>query len=86
MTVTTPARGVEVAGKSGAMSLEIEDGVAIITMDLPNEPVNKLNRAVKDDFIDLLRRLDGDSAIQAAVLISGKPDTFIAGAAVSSGS
>ncbi len=80
MTVTTPARGVEVAGKSGAMSLEIEDGVAIITMDLPNEPVNKLNRAVKDDFIDLLRRLDGDSAIQAAVLISGKPDTFIAGA------
>ena len=80
MTVTTPARGVEVAGKSGAMSLEVEDGVAIITMDLPNEPVNKLNQAVKDDFIDLMRRLDGDASIQAAVLISGKPDTFIAGA------
>lgn len=80
MTVTTPARGVDVAGKSRAMSLEVEDGVAIITMDLPNEPVNKLNRAVKDDFIDLMRRLDGDSSIQAAVLISGKADTFIAGA------
>ncbi|HEU5186801.1 MAG TPA: fatty acid oxidation complex subunit alpha FadJ [Gemmatimonadaceae bacterium] len=80
MTVTTPARGVDVAGKSGAMSIEVEDGVAIITMDLPNEPVNKLNRAVKDDFIDLMRRLDGDPSIQAAVLISGKADTFIAGA------
>jgi 3-hydroxyacyl-CoA dehydrogenase/enoyl-CoA hydratase/3-hydroxybutyryl-CoA epimerase len=80
MTATTATRQAEVSRKSGAMAIEVEDGVAVITMDLPNEPVNKLNQAVKDDFIELMRRLDGDATIQAAVLISGKPDTFIAGA------
>ena len=80
MTATTATRQAEVSRKSGAMAIEVEDGVAVITMDLPNEPVNKLNQAVKDDFIELMRRLDGDASIQGAVLISGKPDTFIAGA------
>jgi 3-hydroxyacyl-CoA dehydrogenase/enoyl-CoA hydratase/3-hydroxybutyryl-CoA epimerase len=80
MTATTATRPSDVSRKSGAMAIDVEDGVAVITMDLPNEPVNKLNRAVKDDFIELLRRLDGDASIQAAVLISGKADNFIAGA------
>jgi 3-hydroxyacyl-CoA dehydrogenase/enoyl-CoA hydratase/3-hydroxybutyryl-CoA epimerase len=80
MTATTPTRQSEVARKSGAMAIDVEDGVAVITMDLPHEPVNKLNRAVKEDFIELMRRLDGDASIHAAVLLSGKPDTFIAGA------
>jgi len=80
MTATTPTRQSDVVRKSGAMAVEVEDGVAVITMDLPNEPVNKLNRAVKEDFIELMRRLEGDAPIHAAVLLSGKPDTFIAGA------
>ena len=80
MTATAATPPAEVSRKSGAMTIEVDNGVAIITMDLPNEPVNKLNRAVKDDFIDLMRRLDGDASIQAAVIISGKADTFIAGA------
>ena len=80
MTATTPTRPSDVVRKSGAMAVEVEDGVAIITMDLPNEPVNKLNRVVKEDFIELMRRLEGDASIHGAVLLSGKPDTFIAGA------
>lgn len=80
MTATSAPRTTNAARKSGALTVDVEDGVAVITMDLPNEPVNKLNQAVKDDFIDLIRRLDGDASIQAAVLISGKSDTFIAGA------
>lgn len=80
MTAGIATRPTEVSRKSGAMAVDVEDGVAIITMDLPNEPVNKLNQAVKDDFIELIRRLDGDASIQSAVLISGKPDNFIAGA------
>jgi 3-hydroxyacyl-CoA dehydrogenase/enoyl-CoA hydratase/3-hydroxybutyryl-CoA epimerase len=80
MTATTATRPTEASRKSGAMAVDVEDGVAIITMDLPNEPVNVLNRVVKDDFIELMRRLDGDASIQAAVLISGKPNNFIAGA------
>ena len=58
----------------------IENGIAIVTFDLPGEPVNKLNGAVKRELESLLARLRDDSATRAVVLISGKPDTFIAGA------
>src|SRR5678815_5359671 len=63
-----------------ALSVEVTDGIAIITFDLPNESVNKLNRAVKDEFVALVSRLERDTTIQAAVFISGKPDVWIAGA------
>ncbi|HUR94387.1 MAG TPA: fatty acid oxidation complex subunit alpha FadJ [Gemmatimonadales bacterium] len=63
-----------------ALATEIENGIAIVTFDLPNEPVNKLSDAVKVEFEALLIRLRDDSSIRAAVLISGKPDSFIAGA------
>lgn len=55
-------------------------GVAFIVFDLPGEPVNKVSRATGEEFSDLLERLIADPAVKAMVLISGKPDTFIAGA------
>ncbi len=63
-----------------ALTTEIQDGVAVITIDLPNEPVNKFNRAVKEEFIALFDRLEHDLNIRAAVLLSGKKDSWIAGA------
>ena len=63
-----------------ALSVEVTDGIAIITFDLPNESVNKLNRAVKDEFVALVSRLERDTTVKAAVFISGKPDVWIAGA------
>ncbi|MFN2603351.1 MAG: fatty acid oxidation complex subunit alpha FadJ [Gemmatimonadaceae bacterium] len=63
-----------------ALSVEMHDGVALITFDLPNESVNKLNRAVKDEFVALVTRLERDTTVNAAVLISAKPDIWIAGA------
>ena len=54
--------------------------VAVITFNLPDEPVNKVNRAVKDELLATFDRLERDPAVRAAVLISGKKDTFIAGA------
>jgi 3-hydroxyacyl-CoA dehydrogenase/enoyl-CoA hydratase/3-hydroxybutyryl-CoA epimerase len=63
-----------------ALSVEIHSDVAVVTLDLPGEPVNKLARAMKDEFIALFDRLERDRNILAAVLISGKPDNFIAGA------
>ena len=72
------------AGPAGANTVairtDLRDGVAVVTLDLPNEPVNKLNRTVKDEVHALLDRLDADPNVIAAVLISGKKDTFIAGA------
>ena len=63
-----------------ALHTEILNGIAIITIDLPGEPVNKFNRAVKDEFVALFDRLERDLNVKASVLISGKKDTFIAGA------
>lgn len=63
-----------------ALTISIEDGIAIVTFDAPGESVNIISRSVKNEFIALFQRLESDEAIKAAVLISGKPDTFIAGA------
>src|SRR5438105_4168811 len=63
-----------------ALSVEVTDGIAVITFDLPNESVNKLTRAVKDEFVALVTRLERDMTVHGAVLISGKPDVWIAGA------
>jgi 3-hydroxyacyl-CoA dehydrogenase / enoyl-CoA hydratase / 3-hydroxybutyryl-CoA epimerase len=63
-----------------ALSVEVTDGIAVITFDLPNESVNKLNRAVKDEFVALVSRLERDTSVHGAVFISGKPDVWIAGA------
>ena len=63
-----------------AFSVATDNGIAVVTLDLPGEPVNKLNSAVSGEFKTLLDRLAADGGVRALVLISGKPDTFIAGA------
>ena len=63
-----------------AITTEIEDGIAILTFDLPNEPVNKFNRQVKDEMLALFDRLEKDPQVKAAVLLSGKRDIWVAGA------
>src|SRR4030095_12854721 len=63
-----------------ALSTVVEDGIAVVTIDSPGESVNIISRQVKNDFIALFQQLESDLSIKAAVLISGKPDTFIAGA------
>ena len=63
-----------------ALNLTVDDGVGIVVFDLPNAPLNIISRAVKNEFIALFQRLESDPSINAAVLISGKPDSFIAGA------
>jgi 3-hydroxyacyl-CoA dehydrogenase/enoyl-CoA hydratase/3-hydroxybutyryl-CoA epimerase len=57
-----------------------ENGVAVITFDLPGEPVNKLSAAARVELEALLIALRDDASVRAVVLISGKPDNFIAGA------
>ena len=63
-----------------AVTTVMEDGVAVMTFDLPNEPVNKFNRQVKDEMLALFERLEKDPTVTAAVLISGKKDIWVAGA------
>ncbi|HET7601288.1 MAG TPA: fatty acid oxidation complex subunit alpha FadJ [Gemmatimonadales bacterium] len=63
-----------------ALTVENENGIAVVTLDLPGEPVNKLTTALMDEWDALLARLRQDGTVRGIVLLSGKPDTFIAGA------
>ena len=60
--------------------MERDGRVAVALFDLPGASVNTLTTAVGDELIELLERLAGDDTVDAAVLISGKKDMFIAGA------
>ncbi len=79
---TTSHRRLATGDSTGrpAFTSEIQNGIAVVTFDLPGEPVNKLNTTVKTELESLLARLREDPSTRAVVLISGKPDTFIAGA------
>ena len=63
-----------------ALRLEHEDGIAIVTIDLPDEPVNKVTAGLRVEFAELFGRIESDTTVQGVVLMSGKPDTWIAGA------
>jgi len=63
-----------------ALTWELIDGIALVTLDLKGEPVNKISRAVKDEFLVTFAGLERDAAVQAVALFSGKPENFIAGA------
>lgn len=56
------------------------DGIAVVTLDAPGEKMNTLSASLNKSFDDILTKLENNSSIRAAVLISGKPDNFIAGA------
>jgi len=60
--------------------MTLHDGVAIVTFDLPGESVNKFSKPVIAEFVEVFERVEHDQSVQGAVLLSGKPDTFIAGA------
>jgi len=60
--------------------IEKENGVAVIWMDQPGEKVNKISIDLVDKFKIILDSLEDDKTVRAIVLISRKPDNFIAGA------
>ena len=67
----------------GAFDLALEeDGLAVLTFDLPGEKVNKFSRGVIRELAEVLLRLDREPRIRALLVRSGKPDVFIAGADV----
>ncbi len=67
--------------ENNPLSVEIlSNGVAIVTYDVPGEAVNTLKASFAGDFEKVLDELQNDSSVKAAVLISGKSDTWVAGA------
>ncbi|GAA4872412.1 fatty acid oxidation complex subunit alpha FadJ [Ferrimonas pelagia] len=60
-----------------------DDGIAVITMDVPGETMNTLRESFNGEVLEVLEQIRSDSAIQGVILTSGKPDSFIAGADIS---
>lgn len=66
-----------------AFRLEVEpDGLAVLTFDLPGERVNKYSAHVLLELEGVLDGLAKRNDVKALLLVSGKPDIFIAGADV----
>jgi 3-hydroxyacyl-CoA dehydrogenase/enoyl-CoA hydratase/3-hydroxybutyryl-CoA epimerase len=55
------------------------DGIALITLDAADKPMNVVSPEFIDEFIAAIERVAGDSAIKGAIVTSGKA-SFMAGA------
>lgn len=65
----------------GYLSTEKQDGILVVTLDQPDEKVNKLNEQLISEVQNLLQDAEQQN-IAGMVLISGKENNFIAGADV----
>ena len=70
----------EIGTRGSAVTAAVDDGVGVLTLDLPGESVNKFSRTVKAEFLAAFDVLQGDAAVRAIVITSGKKDMFVAGA------
>jgi 3-hydroxyacyl-CoA dehydrogenase/enoyl-CoA hydratase/3-hydroxybutyryl-CoA epimerase len=68
------------APRREALSMEPQETILVVTIDIPGSPVNTLSPALAGEFEKVFARVNDDSTIQGVVLTSGKPDGFIAGA------
>ncbi|MCG7531729.1 fatty acid oxidation complex subunit alpha FadJ [Psychrobium sp. MM17-31] len=57
-----------------------DDNIAIISMDVAGEKMNTLRAEFGEQMTTVLDELEANSALKGVVVISGKPDNFIAGA------
>ncbi len=60
-----------------------DDGVAVITMEIAGESMNVLKAEFADEINAVLEQVRSNKSIKGVVIISGKPDSFIAGADIS---
>ena len=63
-----------------AFTSTLEQGIAVVCFDVPGAPVNTISQAAGEELAALLDRLAQDPVVRGVVLMSGKPDSFIAGA------
>lgn len=67
-----------------SFSLQVrDDQIGVITMDVAGESINVLKAAFADEITNLLAEIKTNTKLKGLVFISGKPDSFIAGADIS---
>jgi len=62
------------------VNMKVKDGVAVVTIDSPGEKMNSLSEPVMREMEGIFNEVQSRGDINSAVLISGKPGCFIAGA------
>ncbi|MBI4209083.1 MAG: enoyl-CoA hydratase/isomerase family protein [Deltaproteobacteria bacterium] len=62
------------------LHLEIIKDVAVVTFDDPASKVNTISPQLSSEFQEIFDEIAKNNTVKASVLISGKPDNFIAGA------
>jgi len=60
--------------------MKIEEGIGIVTFDIPGEPVNTWTQEAIEEFFELIDALEKQSTLRGALLVSGKPNNFHSGA------
>jgi len=69
---------------TNSFSLQIrDDQIGVITMDIAGESMNVLKAAFADEISSLLSEINANTQLKGLVFISGKADSFIAGADIS---
>ena len=63
-----------------ALTLQHDDGIAVVTIDLPGAQVNTVTAGLRAEFAALFAQLERDKSVTGVVLLSGKTDTWLAGA------
>ncbi|XGW23931.1 hypothetical protein V3C99_005832, partial [Haemonchus contortus] len=66
----------------GSVKLEHKGDVAVIKMDIPNTKENILNETLTKELQDAFEKVGRDESVKSIVLMSGKPNSFVAGADV----
>jgi 3-hydroxyacyl-CoA dehydrogenase/enoyl-CoA hydratase/3-hydroxybutyryl-CoA epimerase len=57
-----------------------ENNIAHLVMDVANESMNTLKAEFADEIAEVLQEIKADSSLKGLVLLSGKKDSFVAGA------
>ncbi|MCG9722306.1 fatty acid oxidation complex subunit alpha FadJ [Shewanella sp. Isolate7] len=60
-----------------------DNGIAVLTMDVPGETMNTLRAEFGPEICEMLAEIKSDASIRGVVIISGKKDSFVAGADIS---
>ncbi len=67
--------------QQSAFTLETsEDGLAVVTIDVVGEVQNTLRAEFSEQINEIFSKIKSDKTIKAVILLSGKEDSFIAGA------
>jgi 3-hydroxyacyl-CoA dehydrogenase / enoyl-CoA hydratase / 3-hydroxybutyryl-CoA epimerase len=74
----------KIESQPSAFTLETrDDGIAILTMDVVGESMNTLKVEFAQQIDSVLQQINADKSIKGVVVISGKSNSFVAGADIS---